>query len=60
MAVKRSMLPHVNHGTVSLSPYDKRHQYKVLKRQFFSRKPTQFESFYILTGSFLQFPDSFI
>ena len=26
---------HVNHGTVSLSPYDKRYQYKGLKRQFF-------------------------
>ena len=27
--------PHVNHGTVSLSPYDKRYQYKGLKRKFF-------------------------
>ncbi|RMX52701.1 hypothetical protein pdam_00004196, partial [Pocillopora damicornis] len=28
MAVKLPILPHVNHGTVYLSPYNKRHQYK--------------------------------
>ena len=43
MAVKLPMLPHVNHGTVYLSPYNKRHQYKVLKRPrdyFFSETNT--------------------
>ena len=32
MAVKLSMLLHVNYGTVYLSPYDKRHQYKSFKK----------------------------
>ena len=32
MAVKLSMLSLVNYGTVYLPPYDKRHQYKILKR----------------------------
>ena len=63
MTVKLSLLPHVNYGTVYPSTYDKRHQYKVLKRpggKFFSRKPTEFESFYSLISSFLWFPDSVI
>ena len=42
MAVKLSLLPHVNYGTVFLSRYDKTSEKRFEKalRQFFSKKLT--------------------